>query len=290
MVRAVRQRRLAGVAVLSGPMSWALVFLLVPYALLLAYSFYRREFPTWERDFVLDNYSQVFGESQYRTALLRTTGIALAVACFALLLAYPVAYFLAFRVRSNRLRALLFFGMIVPLWVSYLLRLYTWKTILGSNGALNSFLIWVGVTEEPVEFLLYSRTAMVITLTYIFIPFVALSVFAQLEKLPRSLPEAARDLGASPWHTFTTIVLPLSIPGVLAGATIAFCLAFGDFIAAFLVGGPGDLMVANLVQTQFGSALNWPLGAALSMLILVVVVAVLTLANRLDRFGNLDLD
>jgi len=271
-------------------MLWTLLFLLVPYGLLLAYSFYRREFPTWERDFVFDNFAQIFEEEQYRTALLRTTTVALAVAFSALLLAYPVAYFLAFRIRSNRLRALLFFGMIVPLWVSYLLRMYTWKTILGSNGALNSFLVWVGLTDRPVEFLLFSRTAMIITLTYIFVPFVALSVFAQLEKLPRSLPEAARDLGASPFSVFFTIVLPLSIPGVLAGATIAFCLAFGDFIAAFLVGGPGDLLVANLVQTQFGAALNWPLGAALSMIILVVVVAVLTLAHRLDRLGNLDLD
>jgi spermidine/putrescine transport system permease protein len=180
-------------------------------------------------------------------------------------------------------------AVIVPLWVSYLLRAYTWKTILGNEGILNSFLVWIGILSEPTDIFLYNQFSMVLTLTYIYIPFMVMPIYTSLEKVPSSMIEASKDLGVGPFQTFLRITLPLSMPGVLAGMTFTFCLTFGDFVAPFLVGGPNGFMVANIVQTQFGAALNWPLGAALSIVMLIIVLSIISLSDRLERAGRLDL-
>ncbi len=172
--------------------------------------------------------------------------------------------------------------MVVPLWVSYLLRAYTWKIILGTDGALNSLLIWLGVIHQPIEAFLYNQISMVLTLTYIFIPFMVMPLYAALERIPRNLIEASEDLGVGPFETFLRVILPLSVPGVLAGATMTFCLSFGDFVAPVLVGGPTGTMVATVLQSQFGAALNWPLGSALAVVILAIVILVLQAAKRLE--------
>ena len=289
-MRLATRRRLASLGVLAPPLLWTAVFMFVPFAIMFAYSFYRTQFPIFIPDFQFGNYLLLFSDPQYYTVLLRTLKIALSVAVASLVMAYPLAYFLVFKIRSARLRTILYMAVIVPLWVSYLLRAYTWKTILGSQGVLNSFLVWTGILAEPTDLLLYNQFSIVLTLTYIFIPFVVMPIYTSLEKIPRNLVEASQDLGVAPLETFLRITLPLSVPGILAGVTFAFCLTFGDFVAPVLVGGPSGTMIASVIQSQFGSALNWPLGAALSMMILLVVVAVLTLANRLDRLGNLDLD
>jgi len=221
--------------------------------------------------------------------LLRTAKIALLVATATVMLAYPLAYFLVFKIRSARLRMVLYMAVIVPLWVSYLLRSYTWKTILGSEGVLNSFLVWVGVLDKPTDIFLYNQFSMVVTLTYIFIPFMVMPIYTALEKIPRNLVEASNDLGVDPLRTFLAITLPLSMPGVIAGATFTFCLTFGDFIAPFLVGGPNGQMVASVITSQFGASMNWPLGAALSIIMLVVVLSIISLSDRLERSGRLDL-
>jgi spermidine/putrescine transport system permease protein len=221
--------------------------------------------------------------------LLRTLKIAFLVSIAALLLAYPLAYFLVFKVRSPRLRLAIYMATVIPLWVSYLLRAYTWKTILGSEGVINSFLVWSGVLSEPTDLFLYNQFSMILTLTYIFIPFMVMPIFTALEKIPRSLIEASKDLGVARLPTFLMITLPLSVPGILAGFTFTFCLTFGDFVAPFLVGGPNGSMIANTVQTQFGTALNWPLGAALSIVMLVIVLTIISLSDRFERTGRLDL-
>ena len=149
--------------------------------------------------------------------------------------------------RSNRLRLFLYTAAIVPLWVSYLLRAYTWKTILGSEGILNSFLMWIGVINEPSTIFLYNQGAMVVTMAYIFTPFMVMPIYASLEKIPRSLIEASKDLGAPRFTTFRKITLPLSMPGILAGFTFTFGLSIGDFISPILVGGPYSNMIANVV-------------------------------------------
>jgi len=283
------RRRLAILGVLSPPLLWTLVFMFVPYAIMFTYSFYTRKFPTFVPDFQFGNYRALFADPQYYQVLLRTLKIATAVSISALLLAYPLAYFLAFKVRSASLRTMLYMAVIVPLWVSYLLRAYTWKTILGSEGVLNSFLVWIGILDEPTPLFLYNQFSMVLTLTYIFIPFMVMPIYAALEKIPRSLIDASKDLGVGRAQTFLLVTLPLSAPGVLAGLTLTFCLTFGDFVAPFLVGGPNGSMIANVVQSQFGTALNWPLGAALSIAMLAIVLTIVSIGDRLERAGRLDL-
>jgi spermidine/putrescine transport system permease protein len=288
-VRLETRRKLGAAAVLSAPLAWTLAFLFIPYAIIFAYSFYEKQFPTFERAFQFGNYAQIISDPQYYQVLYRTASIAVTVAAAALLLAYPFAYFLVFKVRSSRLRLGLYMAVIVPLWVSYLLRAYTWKTILGSKGILNSFLVSTGILSEPTDLFLYNKFSMVVTLTYIFIPFMVMPIYTALEKIPRNLIEASKDLGVGPFRTFCSVTLPLSMPGVIAGMTFTFCLTFGDFIAPFLVGGPDGLMIANVITSQFGAALNWPLGSALSIVMLVVVLTIISLSDRFQRGGRIDM-
>ena len=270
----------------TGPAIWWSLVLLVPYLIMLTISFYSRKFPFHVPDFQFGNYLKLVNDPQYYLVLFRSIKIAFLVGVTTFLISYPLAYCLARKVRSDRWRLLLYVATIIPLWVSYLLRAYTWKTILGSEGILNSFLMWMGIIEEPSTFFLYNQFAMVITMAYIFTPFMVMPVYASLEKIPSSLIEASKDLGANRISTFLKITLPLSMPGVLAGFTFTFCLSAGDFISPTLVGGPYSNMVANVVATQFGIAMNWPLGSALGMVLLLIVLAVITLSDRLERAGR----
>lgn len=274
--------RRAFLAVFSVPLAWTLAFLVAPYAVMLAISFWTRRFPVFVPDFQFGNYVQLFTDPQYVTVLLRTLKIAAATTVASVLVAYPLAYFIVFTIRHDGLRRVIYFLVVVPLWVSYLLRAYTWKIILGTDGALNSLLLWTGVIDAPIEAFLYNQVSMVVTLTYIFIPFMVMPLFAALERIPRSLIEASEDLGVGPFETFLRVILPLSVPGVVAGATMTFCLSFGDFVAPVLVGGPTGTMVATVLQSQFGAALNWPLGSALAVVILAIVIVVLQTAKRLE--------
>ncbi|MEX2201834.1 MAG: ABC transporter permease [Dongiaceae bacterium] len=283
------RRRVNYAGVLAGPVAWTTLFMFVPYAILLTYSFYSREFPFIIPDFQFGNYAQLFTDPQYYQVFLRTLKIATLVTLGAFLLAYPLTYFIVFKIKSTRLRMMVYAAVIVPLWVSYLLRSYTWKTILGSQGVLNSFLIWAGILDEPLDLFLYSQFAMVLTLTYIFVPFMVMSIFASLEKIPLSLIEASKDLGVGRIRTFLSITLPLSVPGILAGGAITFGLTMGDFVAPFLVGGPDGALLATVMQSQFGTALNWPLGAAIAMVMMVIILLIITLTDRAERVGRLDL-
>lgn len=284
------RRTLPGFAALfSLPLAWVLLLLVVPYAIMISVGFWTRQFPLFYPDFQFGNYVQIFSDPQYTAVILRTTKIAFLVTVCALILAYPLAYFLVFTVRSARLRNLLYMSVIVPLWVSYLLRAYTWKIILGTDGALNSLLVSTGIVEAPLDIFLYNQTAMVITLVYIFVPFMVMPLFAVLDNIPRRLIEASEDLGVGPFMTFWKVIFPLSLGGVIAGCTMTFCLSFGDFVAPVLVGGPDGTMVANLLQTQFGTALNWPLGSALATLVLALVLVLLQVSTRLDRADRVDL-
>jgi spermidine/putrescine transport system permease protein len=207
--------------------------------------------------------------------------IAASVTLLSLLLGYPLAYYLSFHASGRK--ELLYQLVIVPLWVSYLVRGYAWKTILGSDGVLNGFLQYFHLTHAPVGFLLYSPFAVVVMLTHIYTPFVFLPIYAALEDIPRPLVEASQDLGASQRATFLRVILPLSMPGLLAGATFAFVLSLGDFLAPLLVGGPSGTMIANIVQSLFGAAYDWPLGAAVSVCILLITVTLLFLTERLEK-------
>jgi spermidine/putrescine transport system permease protein len=269
-------------AVSIPPLLWVTVFLLIPYAILFCYSFWQVSplqiiIHTWS----LENYRELLRNHIYLEVLFRSMRIAAAVTALALMLGYPLAYFLSFQ--STRRKDLFYQLVIIPLWVSYLVRGYAWKTILGSDGVLNGFLQYLHITNHPVEFFLYSPFAVILTLTHIYTPFTFLPIYASLEHIPRNLIEASQDLGASPARTFWRVILPLSLPGVLAGATFAFVLTLGDFLAPLLVGGPSGIMISNIVVSLFGAAYNWPLGAAISLCMLVLVVTLLFLVERLEK-------
>jgi len=263
------------------PVLWVAIFLLLPYALLFAYSFWSVSNGVVTHRGNLGNYAELWRNPMYLGVLLRSMKIAGSVTLFAVVLAYPLAYFLSFRASVRK--HLLYQLVIIPLWVSYLVRAYAWKTILGSDGVLNTLLQYLHLTRHPVEALLYSPFAVVLTLTHIYTPFAFLPIYASLEHIPRPLVEASEDLGATPAATFRKVILPLSLPGVLAGATFAFVLSLGDFLAPLLLGGPSGIMISNIVVSLFGAAYNWPLGAAISFAMLVIVVSILVFSEKLEK-------
>jgi spermidine/putrescine transport system permease protein len=269
-------------AVTIPPLLWVTVFLLLPYAILFCYSFWSvSAAQTILHNWNLQNYLQLARNPIYLQVLFRSMRIAASVTVLALLLGYPLAYYLSFHAAKRK--DLLYQLVIIPLWASYLVRGYAWKTILGSDGVLNGFLQYLHITHRPVEFFLYSPFAVIITLTHIYTPFTLLPIYASLEHIPRYLVEASHDLGASPWSTFRRVILPLSLPGVLAGATFAFVLTLGDFLAPLLVGGPSGIMISNVVVSLFGAAYNWPLGAAISFCMMLLVVTLLFVTERLEK-------
>jgi spermidine/putrescine transport system permease protein len=263
------------------PLLWVALFLLLPYALMFVHSFWLVRDGFIVHQWNLQNYAKLFQNPVYLEVLFRTMRIAASVMFLSLLLGYPLAYYMSFHAGVRK--ELLYQLVIIPLWVSYLVRGYAWKTILGYDGVLNGFLQYLHLTREPVSFFLYSPFAVILTLTHIYTPFVFLPLYASLEHIPRNVIEASHDLGASPRATFLRVILPLSLPGLLAGATFAFVLTLGDFLAPLLVGGPSSVMIANIVQNLFGTAYDWPLGAAISVCILVLIVALLLLSERLEK-------
>jgi spermidine/putrescine transport system permease protein len=263
------------------PLLWVGLFLLLPYALMFVHSFSLVRDGVIVHQWNLQNYAKLLHNPVYVEVLFRTARIAASVTFLSLLLGYPLAYYMSFH--AGLRKDLLYQLVIVPLWVSYLVRGYAWKTILGSDGVLNGFLQYLHITHEPVSFFLYSPFAVILTLTHIYTPFVFLPLYASLEHIPRNLIEASHDLGASPRSTFFRVILPLSIPGLLAGATFAFVLTLGDFLGPMLVGGPSSIMIANIVQSLFGTAYDWPLGAAIAVCILFLTIALLFLTERLEK-------
>jgi spermidine/putrescine transport system permease protein len=267
------------------PLLWVTLFLLLPYALMFAHSLWLVRDGFLIHQWNLQNYAKLFHNPVYLEVLFRTMRIAASVMVLSLALGYPLAYYMSFHAG---IRKDLFFQLvIIPLWVSYLVRGYAWKTILGYDGVLNGFLQYLHITDEPVSFFLYSPFAVILTLTHIYTPFVFLPLYASLEHIPQNLIEASYDLGASPRATFFRVILPLSLPGLLAGATFAFVLTLGDFLAPLLVGGPSSIMIANIVQNLFGTAYDWPLGAAISVSILILIISLLFLTERLEKRWSL---
>jgi spermidine/putrescine transport system permease protein len=269
-------------AVTIPPLLWVTIFLLIPYAILFCYSFWSvSSMQVILHAWTLQNYVQLVRSPIYLQVLFRSMRIAASVTLCALLLGYPLAYYLSFHAAKRK--DLLYQLVIIPLWASYLVRGYAWKTILGSDGVLNGLLQYLHITNRPMEFLLYSPFAVIITLTHIYTPFTLLPIYASLEHIPRNLVEASHDLGASPWSTFRRVILPLSLPGLLAGATFAFVLTLGDFLAPLLVGGPSGIMISNIVVSLFGAAYNWPLGAAISFGMMLLVITLLFATERLEK-------
>jgi spermidine/putrescine transport system permease protein len=262
------------------PSLWLALFLLVPLLLIGAFSFRADLRGDLLAPFspTLTHYQKLLDKPSYLRLLGISVGMALVVAASAVTLAYPVAYFLAFRA-GPRLGLFLIL-LLVPFWTSFLLRIMAWKVLLGSGGVVNSFLQYVGLIEEPLGFLLYNRGTVVVTLIYVWIPFVALPIYAVLQRIDTSLFEAAADLGATRAQTFRRVVLPLSLPGVVAAFITCFIPTIGEYVTPLLVGGSRGSMYGNLIQDFFTKAANWPLGAALSLVMLLVTMVLTGIAVR----------
>lgn len=263
------------------PALYLLIFMIIPYANLFLQSFWKMEGYAVAHEFNLLNYSKFFEKPLYVRVLWNSLLVASIVTIAATLVGYPLAYFLVFV--STTHRTLLYFLVIVPLWTSFLLRAFTWKLILGREGMINSLLKYVGFTNEPISLFLYNRFSVCLTLTYIFIPFVTLPVFTALEKIPRVYIEASMDLGGNSWQTFRRIILPLSLPGLIAGITFTFALSFGDFVTPALLGGPSSIMISNVIIGQFGAAFDWPFGSAIVVIMVAIILTVVVLASFTER-------
>ena len=247
------------------------LLLCAPIAFTVAVSFWTQHNLDLERTWTVANYVQAWTSPVYRTLFLRSLWVSGAVTLLTVVIAYPIAYYVAFYVHTRKLTWIIL--LTIPFWTSYLLRVFAWKVILGFNGAINSGLQSVGLISEPLSFLLYNPVAVVITLTHAWMPFAILPIYVSLEKIDRSLIEAATDLGDGPAARFLRVTLPLSMPGVTAAALMIFIPTVGDYITPQLVGGPDGLMIANAIGNLFGRSNNWPLGSALSVSSMAVVTA-----------------
>ena len=268
-----------GWVLISAPLLYALLLLAGPLAAILTFSFWSQDFLDLDTTFTLKNYQEAVSEPLYGELMWRSIRIAGAVTLVTVVLAFPVAYFVSFHVRPDR-KSLWLFLITIPFWTSYLLRIFLWKVILGFNGVLNTSLQGLGFIDEPLTFILYNANAVVITLAHAFAPFAILPIFVALEKIDRSLLEAARDLGENAVMTFLRVTLPLAMPGVVAATLIVFIPTVGDYVTPRLVGGPDGLMIANMIQVQFLRLNNAPLGAALAVcaMVIVTILSLLLLA------------
>ena len=284
----MRSEALRGYSLLSPTMVLMIIALAAPLLMLITMSFWTQDYLDFNKGFYLDNYESFFEKKKYWFLLLKSMRISATVTLATVLLAYPMAYFIAFRVQKNKLVWLIL--ITVPFWTSYLLRVFAWKVVLGYNGVINSGLMTLGFIDAPLEFLLYNETSVIITLAHAWAAFAILPIYVSLEKIDRSLLEAAQDLGEGPFMTFLRVTLPLSIPGVVAASLLVYIPTVGDYVTPTLVGGPRGIMIGNIIQSQFGKALNWPMGAALSiMTMLAVIVAVclfVWLTNRFRKGGT----
>ena len=269
------------------PLFWLIVFLVMPVLLMAAFSFrpdMRGDlFQSWTP--TLSQYADVAGTGSYWRLLGISTLTALGIGVSAVLLAYPLAYFLAFRAGPRA--GLYLVLLLIPFWTSYLLRVMAWKILLGTEGVINSFLIYTGLIQAPLTALLYNRTAVILTLIYVWIPFAALPILAALQRIDLALFEAAADLGARPYHQFMRITLPLSAPGILASFFMVFIPTVGEYVTPLLVGGSRGFLYGNIIQDFFTKAANWPLGSALSMIMLLATLILVVIATRIIDWRQL---
>ena len=226
----------------------------------------------------IDQYVSIAGIGSYWRLLGISALTAFGIGISAVVLAYPLAYFLVFH--GGARTAFYLILLLIPFWTSYLMRVMAWKILLGTEGVINSFLIYVGLIHEPLTALLYNRTAVILTLIYVWIPFAALPIFAALQRIDPVLFEAAADLGARPYHQFVRVTFPLSAPGVLAAFFMVFIPTVGEYVTPLLVGGSRGFLYGNIIQDFFTKAANWPLGAALSMIMLAATIILVLLAAR----------
>lgn len=302
----LRHEGLRGYLLLSPTLLAMLGMLVVPMGALILLSFWTQDYFDLIRTFSLDNYAAIFALAEdgpnsvlaflenpfgifenpiYLLLLLKSIRMSLTATIAVVLLAYPMAYFLAFRVTRNKLVWLIL--ITVPFWTSYLLRVFAWKVILGYNGVINSGLMSLDLIDKPLGFLLYNPASVTITLAHAWAAFAILPIYVSLEKIDRSLLEAATDLGDGPVRRFFRVTLPLSMPGTIAATLLVFIPTVGDYVTPTLVGGTEGIMIGNIIQSLFGKANNAPLGAAVSITSMLTITLLVCLALWLVGYGRM---
>jgi ABC-type spermidine/putrescine transport system permease subunit I len=261
------------ILVLALPVAFLLAFVVIPLLNVFYYSLWSLDPVTglMKPSLTLKNYIEFFSKTLYLEILRRTAEITVLATAIGLVVAYPIAYYVAI-LADKTWQPMLLFLIILPFWSSLLIRTFSWMTVLRENGFLDRLLLDLGLVSAPLS-LLYSKTAVVIGLVHVFLPFMILPIYASLRNLDLALLEAARDLGATPLRAFVRVTLPLSLPGVAAGVLLFGLPAFGAFITPKLLGGTGDVMIGNVIEIQFKGIFNWPLGASVAALVTVLMLA-----------------
>lgn len=265
----------------TGGRAESLRAVLAPLAIFLVYSFYSVDQGQIVHTPTVANYVRFFTDPIFLPVFWNTIGLCLTVAAISILLAYPAAYFLT--TLRGRWRYALLMLLMVPLLMSYVIKIYAIRSILGLNGFLNKALVGLDIIAEPSTLFVFNMNAILLTLTLLLIPFAILPIFLALERIPQVLLRASDDLGATSLQTFLRITLPLSLPGVASAASFVFVLAIGDFLTPQMVGGVSGFTFGRILYSQFGTAFNWPFGAALSVALAVVVIVAILLGERAGR-------
>ena len=281
----IQRPALRGYLLLSPTLGLVAALMCIPILAMGLMSFWHQTgHMSFDTSGTLQNYVEALTRDMYQVLFLRSLGISGLTTIATVVMAFPLAYFIAFYVKRHKMVWIIL--VTLPFWTSYLLRVFAWKVILGYNGAVNSGLISLGVIDEPLTFLMYNPTAVVITLTHAWATVAILPIYVSLEKIDRSVLEAATDLGDSPFIRFFRVVLPLALPGILAASVLIFIPTVGDYVTPSLVGGSDGYMIANVIQFQFGRGSNWPSGAAISLtsmtIVAVLVIAFAWTARRLS--------
>ena len=261
------------------------LFAVIPMSFILVYSFYINiDLGVDEAAFQFGNWLELFSDSYYHNAIWKTLRLALIVTVLAAVLGYIPAYFIAYtRFRHKWLLLLL---LILPFWVSFIIRTLSWIHIMGNQGAINSVLLAVGVIHEPLS-MMYNEFTVIIGFIHVFLPYMILNIYVSLEGIDRNLEPAARTLGCTPWQAFREVTLPLSLPGLAAGCLLVFVLTAGSYITPLILGGPNDFLFGNLIYDAIMSELNWPMGATLAFALLVLLATSVIVYSRLLGFNQL---
>ena len=267
-----RSETARGYSLLSPSLLFLALAILIPFGILVVMSFWTAQGFDFDTSFSTANYERFAERPIYGALLSRSLWISSMVTFFTVMLCYPMAYYVAFHVHRHKMLWIVL--MTLPFWTSYLLRVFAWKVVLGYEGVINSALMSLGLIEAPLEFLLYSQQAVIITLAHAWAAFAILPLYVSLEKIDKSLLEAATDLGDGPARRFFRVTLPLSLPGVISASLLIFIPTTGDYITPALLGGPDGAMIGNLIQKQFGPINNWPMGAALSIILMLCIAGI----------------
>ena len=257
------------------------IIILIPLISFLSYSFFTVDNVEIVHEFSLTNFKEFWSGEIYIPTFLRTLLLAFIVMLSCIIIGYPIAYFLAMYAGSSKYFILLI--LIIPLFMSYIIKIYMMRSILGYSGLINKLLIMMGLINEPSEFFLYNQNAVIITLIIILLPLIIIPTFTSLEKIPKNIIEASFDIGCKPFQSFRYVIFPISLPGLIVGAVFVFILALGDFVTPQLVGGTSGFTYGKIIYSNFGLAFNWPFGTALASILLVVSVMIIILTNNLTK-------